>query len=594
MPLIWITSRRGQRLRLPAPDEPGKRRDAPLWLQIKQWAGAPTFQHAPPLGSASAGFEVLCQSLRAQGHDVKEAFVGTASCNLIYGIMSVKVHVVRDGPFGILSAEQRFSWELLGCNKMVFLSAENVIRLAEPQVCVPAQMKKQPQQFFPLHPDLEATLWTMLSSDGVRTIEQAVREAGMVDEEVGRVTAMQLLPAVALALGDMWQDISVAIPPTRPSVHWPPLIRNAQLFEDQFASSALPPVDLANPAVLHELAENLRASAQIMQGQGLAHRDNVKAGLETWIGLLDNQGRHMQRLAQNPGMESSGHGNQRYSIVFLLRCLMVCISLRNVSVLRALLVRAIGTIFPEHTADYFKDVINDKAYTIPTGPVLSQMRYILDAGLMLMQRGATAKHVQATKAPTYYHMFDSSPQGGMNWFMSQYDVIRGEDIMAVGTSMLGLWRISLSRGGGGHRDDDDDDEDAKEKEATFMETLARCIEHHDNIPVGLASGRASLCYEVHAWYHALYMETGSVATLPLAQHNLIFRSGMVQPSPHCEVDETPMGLVVVPSRGRRRRRRTSAAASSVCLVGLHQVWLLETSVGKRLLSGFELWPGSFQ
>ena len=113
----------------------------------------------------------------------------------------------------------------------------------------------------------------------------------------------------------------------------------------------------------------------------------------------------------------------------------------------------------------------------------------------------------------------------MNWFMSQYDAIRGEGIVAVGTSMLGLWRISLSRRGGGHRDDGDDDEDAKEKDATLMETLARCIEHHDNIPGGLASGRASLCCGVHAWYHALYMETGSVATLPLAQRGRHGRRG---------------------------------------------------------------------
>lgn len=454
---------------------------------------------------------MFCDSLRASGQDVKEAMSSSKYCNLVYGVMSVRLHVVPDGPFGILTPEQVFSYELFGCRKMVFASADRVIRFSEPQPCVASSLSKMLQNFFMLHPELEARLWTMMSSDGVHTMEEALREAGLeVDSEDGRLTAWQMMPALALAVAHgPWRDVSVALPPQRYQLHWPSMIRNASSFENEFTSSDLPPIDLTNPVVLHELAESIRASAQM-----LPRGDNsVKASLETWTGLLDNQCRHMQRLAGQPHIEYFGNNGgctRRYSIVFLLRCLIVTSSMRDAAALRMMLVRTIQSLFPPPVANYFKDILLDGSFSVPSPSVLSQMRFILDAGLMLMQRDITAKHCSADDdakyAPTYYHMFDSSPQGGMNWFMSQYDLIQGKHIKDVGYSMLALWRLGMSR-----RDDGLDENE--ETEASCMQTLAQCIEHHDNIPVGLGSGRSSLCYEVHAWYHALYMETGHVATL---------------------------------------------------------------------------------
>lgn len=48
-----------------------------------------------------------------------------------------------------------------------------------------------------------------------------------------------------------------------------------------------------------------------------------------------------------------------------------------------------------------------------------------------------------------------------------------------------------------------------------MLLVRQCIQHHDNIPVGLASARASLAHECHAWFHALFMETGSPKVMPI-------------------------------------------------------------------------------
>ena len=53
----------------------------------------------------------------------------------------------------------------------------------------------------------------------------------------------------------------------------------------------------------------------------------------------------------------------------------------------------------------------------------------------------------------------------------------------------------------------------EERELVLL--VRQCIQHHDNIPVGLASARASLAHECHAWFHALFMETGSPKVMPI-------------------------------------------------------------------------------
>lgn len=42
-------------------------------------------------------------------------------------------------------------------------------------------------------------------------------------------------------------------------------------------------------------------------------------------------------------------------------------------------------------------------------------------------------------------MYDSSPQGGMNWFMSHYDLIRGEDMHVFAEASQMLARLGALR-----------------------------------------------------------------------------------------------------------------------------------------------------
>ena len=141
------------------------------------------------------------------------------------------------------------------------------------------------------------------------------------------------------------------------------------------------------------------------------------------------------------------------------------------------------------------------------------MRFILDMGLMLLHRPVLERQIVdhsglEVGALGYYFLYDSSPQGGMNWFMSHYDVIEGPDMVEVGFAMQGLIRLKKQRQARGQADVDVNAE-GLESERQWVLKLREYIRRHYLILVGLASARASVAYEAHAFYHALYMESGS-------------------------------------------------------------------------------------
>lgn len=377
---------------------------------------------------------------------------------------------------------------------------------------------KQTTSFFRLNVDLEHLLWDSMSADGVRTMRDALAS---LDDRVGVDCVglgMQLVaPIAVLAAKGEWSDVSGPVV-SRFNKAWPAEIRNvtsnpASVLVEQ----CFQPLDFTNPLILHSLADRIRGWAHILLNRVDHDGEEVSAELESWVSVLDKQSVAMQRLAMSPHIEYFAHrggGNRRYNLVFLLRAVSIAFKLRSDEYLLTVVKRTLRLIFPADVAKYFTDILEDGSFNMPSPSVLSQARFVLDMGMMLTHRPCAIALVAGAiglemGSPCFYHMYDSSPQGGMNWMMSHYDFVAGGNVYDAGIALCTLLWLS-------HVRDDSHEDEVFPEETDAMVVLNRLIEHHDNIPVGLGSGRASLCHEAHAWLHALYMETGCAETLCVA------------------------------------------------------------------------------
>jgi hypothetical protein len=524
---FWLVTKKSCRLRLSAAE---KRQDSPVWAQLRNWAADVNVPaHSLHLGSSQAGFDALRFAYDRIGQpSLREVFVDSSFHGIILGVMLVRIEILADGPLGRLTAEQRFSWDIHGRCSMICLSVEVVVPLQDAQPWVAAQPSKNPQTCFRLHPGIEANLWGLLASGTDMTMREMLDSYGYEIDHDKIGLAFQVLPPIAMAVvAGQWDDVSIAVVSTRFSKTWPQDFRAAMqqdtAFDGRPLDDRVAPIDLTDPLVLHKLAEDLR---QVANALGSPDTDHAWESLEGWAAILDRQSICMRSMNSSPHIEyfqSRGGGSQRYNIVFLIRCLTVCTDLRSDVHLQRVLRGALRILFPGPVAAYFIDILGDKSFGVPSTAVLSQMRFVLDMGLMLNHRIKLAAVVNDTLeldvgAPLFYHMYDSSPQGGMNWLMSHYDMVEGSDVQSVGEALFSLLDMSVNFNGGERTPQ------LMQRERSAVLTLACKIQRHDNIPVGLGSGRAALVYEVHAFYHSLYMETGDVPLLSAAyvfQHSFI-------------------------------------------------------------------------
>jgi hypothetical protein len=159
--------------------------------------------------------------------------------------------------------------------------------------------------------------------------------------------------------------------------------------------------------------------------------------------------------------------------------------------------------------------------------VLGHMRFVLDCAFMCLQRqrnqslygtaalgagmpgtaaGArvTVEEVGASRPAcdvSVHLMVDSSPQAGVNWLMITQTVISGVTEAAVlAWQLQQLMRFEQLEGSEHNR---------TTLSQALEETITARISQHTSPPVGLASGRADVFHELHALYHALFLETGS-------------------------------------------------------------------------------------
>lgn len=115
--------------------------------------------------------------------------------------------------------------------------------------------------------------------------------------------------------------------------------------------------------------------------------------------------------------------------------------------------------------------------------------------------------VNIDRLPLIYMMVDSSPISGIDWENTIFSIVRAADIVEVLDSSQWLIRAALTR-----QNMDDDDETMPEllaDESELMQAIAADVVTHHCPPVGLGAKRTNLKHKLQAFYHQLYLETGS-------------------------------------------------------------------------------------
>jgi hypothetical protein len=140
--------------------------------------------------------------------------------------------------------------------------------------------------------------------------------------------------------------------------------------------------------------------------------------------------------------------------------------------------------------------------------VLSQFSFVLDVAYMTYMRHWYADQcVNMDRLPLIYMMVDSSPISGFDWENTIFSIIGAADIVEVFDSCQLLVRAALNR-----QTLDDDDAtipDMLADESELMQAIADSIMIHHCPPVGLGAKRTNVKHRLQAFYHQMYLETGS-------------------------------------------------------------------------------------
>ena len=207
---------------------------------------------------------------------------------------------------------------------------------------------------------------------------------------------LQMLPpfAVAIAKGH-WVDIVALVPTIKVSQDWPAVIRQSLRYAGKKLKPEAATMDFTNPAVLHALSEHIRSWFQELKSAGDdddEQHESVTQNMAVWVRHLDAAASVLRTMSMDmePHIEyfHAAHGGplRRYGIVFLIRALALTMSIRDASKLRHVLRRAVELLFPSAVGNYFKAILGDKSFQVPSTAVLSQMKFVLDAAIMLRQR----------------------------------------------------------------------------------------------------------------------------------------------------------------------------------------------------------------
>ena len=242
-------------------------------------------------------------------------------------------------------------------------------------------------------------------------------------------------------------------------------------------------VEAITPGRLQELADAMRQWVPHVQHLGLdALRSHV-----SWV----------QKLSDSMSNIELQQSKKVYDVETLVQAVVFAGMLQSSAkrtVTKALKLAASLTL-PANLVGHFHASI-DRKYTVPTKSTLQQHRLTLTLAYFAYLAHLYEQLLGHRGSVFRFETFDSSPQGGYNYFIRGVITIRVDDLWQAFKICCQLC-LPVDE-----RDPDFDEADA-------LDWLAQFLHRHPGMLTVLGSGRSGLVYKFKCWCHSLRMESTS-------------------------------------------------------------------------------------
>ena len=466
-----------------------------------------------------------------------EVMDGQASkSGLVTGLALVSIQHVEFGPLSILDWEERFCWEFFNRQSCLFLKIDSCCSLlhVDPVQRPATFCRQRPQIITMLHPGVRETLVQ------IPEVQRFIAEHALQDEHVRASVALQLWQPLAYLIPlQSWSFVGMGGSLRKCSSDMPQQVKAAWQVACRLHDGDIPDIDqnngmhgaFQNPHELRSWAATVRDwASELLRNQQQAgragnamqaDRDERRFLLESCVQMFEHEADALEAVqTMNPWMEGFGRFGfqKRYKMVQLLRLVMLAKDLRTATKTKQVLIAALKTVFPADAVQYLANVISDEDM-VPSKSVLYNMRFVVDLSLMLRMRcilrdsfPSDIMGLDISQMPGVYLLADRSPQGGKNLLNSEYHMIKAGDFPRLHDLRCKIMDVLLLLQDEG-RLQGLQLQEVLEEHDTLLDSASKLVTHHSNIPVVLGSGHATLLHEFIALEHAVFMETGSSATL---------------------------------------------------------------------------------
>eukprot|EP00972_Heterocapsa_arctica_P111591 16426936-Heterocapsa_arctica.AAC.1 len=115
--------------------------------------------------------------------------------------------------------------------------------------------------------------------------------------------------------------------------------------------------------------------------------------------------------------------SQAFSILYLIRCFLLCQSLTSAAALKTAMCHAARLVMPSKAADIMEGALDNDNSTAPSPATVSRLRGRIDVSWMLIWRDRIQTWLDSNGGLAVYPGTDSSPQGGRDYQILVLDFI---------------------------------------------------------------------------------------------------------------------------------------------------------------------------